>query len=118
MKTIADRLRLAVLACLVVTGCTVSTEPVVNISVTGTVTQGGDPVAAIMKLTAGNYTTEIAFSDGSYSITVGGGVIPQSSCSSAAIRAQVLAEGSTTELEEQTEQLGDCGTHVVHFEFP
>jgi hypothetical protein len=112
------RLRALLLAPLSLAACTVSTEPVMTLSVTGTITREDAPAPAIVTLTAGNHETSIAFSDGTYSITVGGGVIPESACASAAISAQILAEDEGSDLEEQTRQIGTCGAHVVDFEFP
>lgn len=110
------RRRLFALALLA--GCTVTTEPLETLTVTGTITQGGDPAPALVRLTAGNFQTNIPFPDGTYTITVGGGAIPSSDCASAAIRAELLDTDLQTVLDEETRQLGSCGQHEVDFAFP
>lgn len=98
--------------------CRMVTDPFTPITVSGTVTQSGEPAPASITLSAGSFSTTQTVEDGSYTITVGGGGVPESNCSSASIRARLLASDLETVLAEETRQLGACGSHTVDFEFP
>lgn len=110
--------RLPLCACLVLLSCTTTTDPFAQLTVSGTVTREGEPAPVRIRLTAGNFSTAQNFFDGSYSITVGGGGVPASNCASAAVRAQLLDADGETVLDEEVRTLGECGEHVVDFEFP
>ncbi|MDZ7778979.1 MAG: hypothetical protein U5R14_03445 [Gemmatimonadota bacterium] len=109
--------RFAFFLSLVLLSCTISTDPFARLTVSGTATQGGEPAPVRIRLTAGNFSTARNFFDGSYSITVGGGGVPASNCSSAAVRARLLDSDGETVLDEEVRTLGECGEHVVDFAF-
>lgn len=99
--------------------CTTTTDPSSLLTVSGTLTQGGAPAPVTITLTAGNFSASRLFTDGTYSLTLGGGSIPASTCGSAAVHAQLHPPGDdTTVLDEQAHAIGACGQHVVDFEFP
>ena len=104
------------LVALALAGCTTSTDPFSPLTVDGTVTRNGAPAPAEITLTAGNFRTSKIFPDGSFSLTVGGGGVPQSNCSSATVEAAVLDEDGRPG-ERESRFLGGCGAYTVDFEF-
>jgi hypothetical protein len=110
--------RLLLLTPLLVLGCTTSTDPARLLTVTGTVTQSGEPATATISLTAGNFSASRAFDQGTFSLTLGGGGVPESACPTARVQATILEADGQTVLDEETRHLGECGEHTVHFEFP
>lgn len=118
-RTITAGWKTLLLAPALALACTTATDPSSLLTVTGTITQGGAPAPATITLTAGNFSASRLFTDGTYSLTLGGGSIPASSCGSAAIQVQLHPpDDETTVLDEQVRQIGECGEHVVDFEFP
>jgi len=111
------RLLIGLGAALVVFACSSVADPFTPLNVTGTVTQGGSPAAARITLTAGGNRNERDFPDGTYSITTGGGGLPESFCSDVQISAGLLSPEGTV-VDTQTRTIGACGDHVVDFEFP
>ncbi len=107
----------AALVALAPAACTTSTDPFTPLAVDGTVTRNGEPVPAEVTLRAGNFRASSIFPDGSFSLTVGGGGVPQSNCSSAQVEAAVLDEDGRTVLERESRFLGGCGAYTVDFEF-
>lgn len=103
---------------LLVLGCTTGTDPARLLTVSGTVTQAGAPVAVTVTLTAGNFSASRDFEDGIYSLTLAGGGVPESACATAGVLATVYASDGETIVDEESRQLGECGEHTVNFEFP
>ena len=105
----------------VVTGiaCTSTTDPFTPLLVSGTVTQGGDPALARVRLSAEGFQSSVETeSDGTYSLTTGGGGVPESFCPSVRVTAALLGADSVTVVDEQTRAIGSCGEHMVDFDFP
>lgn len=111
------RLLLLLVAGTALAACQSVADPFTLLNVTGTVTQAGSPAAARITLTAGGNQNEREFPDGSYSITTGGGGIPESLCSEVRIAAGLLSPEGTV-VDTQTRTIGACGDQVVNFEFP
>lgn len=109
-------LMLVVGAVVLVAGCSVTTDPYTPLSVSGSITAGGEPAIARVELAAGNFRTVRDY-EGSYLISVSGGGVPASSCGDVSISAALLDTDGTV-LDEETRDLNDCGEHVVDFEFP
>jgi hypothetical protein len=99
-------------------GCTSVTDPSRLLTASGTVTKAGVPSAATVMLSAGNFSTSRTITDGTFTLTVGGGGVPSSACSSARIEARIYAEDGETVVDEEVRNLLDCGEHTVDFEFP
>lgn len=106
------------LAPLLVLGCTTGTDPARLLTVSGTVTQAGAPVAATVTLTAGNFNASREFDDGIYGLTLAGGGVPDSVCGTARVSATLYASDGETVLDEESRELGECGEHTVDFDFP
>ena len=115
--TMLSRLLLLVVP-VVWLGCTSVTDPSRLLTASGTVTKAGAPAAATVRLSAGNFSTSRAITDGTFSLTAGGGSVPLSACPSARIEARIYAEDGVTVVDEETRDLLDCGEYTVHFEFP
>ena len=114
--------RTRTLACVLVaggllTGCKVGTDPFAALSVSGSITEAGEPATARIELTAGNFRTVRDY-DGSYVISVSGGGVPESDCDDVAISAGLLASDGETVLDEEVRTLDGCGDHTVDFTFP
>jgi hypothetical protein len=99
-------------------GCTSVADPSRLLTASGTVTKAGAPTAATVELSAGNFSVSRAITDGTFTLTLGGGSVPLSACSSARIEVRIYAEDGQTVVDEEARNLLDCGEHTVHFEFP
>ncbi len=99
-------------------GCTSVAEPLRVLTASGTVTKAGVPTAATVMLSAGNFSVSRAITDGTFRLTLGGGSVPLSACSSARIEVRIYAEDRQTVVDEEARTLLDCGEHTVNFEFP
>jgi len=111
-------MRWLLITSLTLIACTVATDPFTLVRVTGTVTQGGQPAPARIRLTVGQTTNGITTADGTFEISPVGGGAPESSCGFVSIQAELLAPDLQTVLAESTRQLSGCGDHVVDFAFP
>lgn len=116
MKKTPGRLLLLILPLLAV-GCTTATDPARVLTVNGTVTRAGTPATAAITLTAGNFSASQTF-DGAFTLTLGGGGVPESVCAAAALEAVLYDTDGETVLDDETRHLGECGEHTVHFAFP
>jgi hypothetical protein len=106
------------LTSLLVLGCTTGTDPARLLTVSGTVTQAGAPVAVTVTLSAGNFSASREFNDGVYALTLAGGGVPESACGTARVRAALFASDGKTIVDEESRELGECGEHTVNFDFP
>lgn len=99
-------------------GCSVGTDPSTILSASGEVTRGGQPAPATVTLSAGSsYSSSRTVNDGVYQLAIQGG-LPESQCSSASVRAELLDPESGDVVDERVENVGACGAHEVDFEFP
>jgi hypothetical protein len=108
---------IGIAAAVVVVACTSVADPFTPLNVSGTVTQGGSPAAAHITLTAGGNSIGRDFLDGTYSISMGGGGLPESFCSQVRISADLLSPEDSV-IDSQSRNIGACGDHIVDFEFP
>lgn len=108
---------IAAVVVLLIAGCSVSTDPFASLTVSGTVTRAGEPAPARIRLSAGNFATENDYLDGTYTITVSGGGVPASNCASVRIDVSLLDDDGAV-VDQDSRQIGECGQHVVDFEFP
>lgn len=103
---------------LLIAACTSVADPFMTVVVTGTVTQGGEPAPARIRLAAAGFALQRDFPDGVYSITTGGGGVPESYCDEVRITANLLSADGSTVLDTQSREIGACGEFGVDFEFP
>ena len=118
-RTIRAGWKVLLVAPALALACTTTTDPSSLLTVSGTATEAGAAAPVTITLTAGNFSASRLFTDGTYSLTLGGGSIPASDCPSASVMAELHPPGDeTTVLDEQVQGIGACGEHVVDFDFP